>query len=1218
MKRLLSLILSLLILTSLLPPVIQAKSYGSAQAAIDDANRFLKDNLGIQGYYKTKAKGRNIIEEYAKDGVKGLSGKSVFVYGTKEAASESVTPSYRKSVKKVNGVDVYRAFGFARDGSVFSNPSFPKDNEGSEDTNKKWVKEPWGPGKNKVLQTESGQIEEIRMTSGVLDYVKDWIKDPSFDLDVIVNATGDPGFIANQALKIPTGLKDNFHDFLYVIQPPTEHVWGLGIAFYYWDDNGSPHLNYRSFRLQPYGGDIAAEYEHGAEPPESAAKGTDITVGVQVTSKFGTDITDVPYRWVITMPDGTPLMPSVGDEEKDALAFTGDSPVQSGVLSFTEENNKEAWLYASFKMPEDSNVRVRFEVNKDGTDPEEAILENNVLESVIEKEVPPPEEIIVPIDIGDSRGRLKAEERGNEKFDVLEGIPVTEELYTQIDAKEYLSELICTPKTGNKEETITVSRTYKKTWKDPDTTAPCTDCTDGSIDDPENPGTSIDCSCTDGIKTISGSWHYNVPQEITKTYTVKRSYSYYEITQFAMYELAGARVDNDVLADGGVDIGVNTGSYIGPEIVEFIYSTELNDHIIVDPFVETMQGGSVLTLPTVDYAGSNVDETTVDWGTEVEAAFGQFHMKNDSLIINFRKIGVPESETEKTIVQAKKDDRDSGNAPLPSEIPQSQVTNKNALYKKDLAVLRETLNGTYETTGTVTYRRLAKNINPTKNELVTSDIDGINPVIVHTPVVCNSGVKDYDSQQLGAKEEKRSDLILGEDASLVFRTDGVMHREIKGYGARSYNKYVESKYVRFPFDTYIEDTSDYVFVPGNEWHQIDKSWDYVSIKVPVWVDEKDYIVNFKTVAINAPDDIGAPDADGSGQEYMANKGINNYVAYRDSKVRVVGQVRNFRITDIGDYPLWENVFRKKTGSSSHTGKNYTVGNALGGNPEPYTLSIMEGSHPKQSDRGAIKTGYSFKFTLETVGEYFEDNDYIRIKPSFYYVNKDGTGRKAVNIFYNEYFNGKDNILVRIGSAKDKDNKHVIVNTDIYRNMPGNDIKSTCQLRGITEKQFKGVKTDIGSYDEISLSKDMRLFIGNPVSSQFAVGSEEAKREQKSEQRWYGEYKLPDKLYVTTLSESDMVNHPEAQDGIDGRESFWLKDGYIIVNFRIETLQDVGEGSNIPVLGYWHANDNRWEAEGFSYQQEDHYGKKFSLRNGDVVFYHAGKKSSDDYKVGGNR
>ena len=110
---------------------------------------------------------------------------------------------------------------------------------------------------------------------------------------------------------------------------------------------------------------------------------------------------------------------------------------------------------------------------------------------------------------------------------------------------------------------------------------------------------------------------------------------------------------------------------------------------------------------------------------------------------------------------------------------------------------------------------------------------------------------------------------------------------------------------------------------------------------------------------------------------------------------------------------------------------------------------------------------------------------------------------------------------------------------------------------------------------------------------------------------------------------DIANHAESQDGINGRESFWLKDGYIIVNFSIQTYQDdTTKALTNPKLGYWnarytqegntYAGFNMWEVEGFDYTQKDHYNKEFELLNGDVVFYHAGKKSSDDYKVGGNR
>ena len=43
-------------------------------------------------------------------------------------------------------------------------------------------------------------------------------------------------------------------------------------------------------------------------------------------------------------------------------------------------------------------------------------------------------------------------------------------------------------------------------------------------------------------------------------------------------------------------------------------------------------------------------------------------------------------------------------------------------------------------------------------------------------------------------------------------------------------------------------------------------------------------------------------------------------------------------------------------------------------------------------------------------------------------------------------------------------------------------------------------------------------------------------------------------------------------------------------------------------GKTYAGFNMWGAEGSDYTQKDHYNKEFELLDGDVVFYHAGKKS----------
>ena len=87
------------------------------------------------------------------------------------------------------------------------------------------------------------------------------------------------------------------------------------------------------------------------------------------------------------------------------------------------------------------------------------------------------------------------------------------------------------------------------------------------------------------------------------------------------------------------------------------------------------------------------------------------------------------------------------------------------------------------------------------------------------------------------------------------------------------------------------------------------------------------------------------------------------------------------------------------------------------------------------------------------------------------------------------------------------------------------------------------------------------------------------------------------------------------NGLDGKESFWLKDGYIIVNFTIETIRN--NDFDHPVLSYWGAPYcNMLRREGFIYTRTDYNGIEFNLQDGDIVFYDTNKRSSDDYRTGG--
>jgi uncharacterized protein YsxB (DUF464 family) len=114
--------------------------------------------------------------------------------------------------------------------------------------------------------------------------------------------------------------------------------------------------------------DLNAQFE---ELPSSIAEGDKVLVGVSIKSSYDTELTNVPYKWEITKKNG----------EAVAANFTGHAEIGEGNID-TISANGERILYASFNMS-DSDVNIKFEINKDGTTPPETELENNVLENVI-------------------------------------------------------------------------------------------------------------------------------------------------------------------------------------------------------------------------------------------------------------------------------------------------------------------------------------------------------------------------------------------------------------------------------------------------------------------------------------------------------------------------------------------------------------------------------------------------------------------------------------------------------------------------------------------------------------------------------------------------------------------------------------------------------------------------------------------------------------------
>lgn len=323
------------------------------------------------------------------------------------------------------------------------------------------------------------------------------------------------------------------------------------------------------------------------------------------------------------------------------------------------------------------------------------------------------------------------------------------------------------------------------------------------------------------------------------------------------------------------------------------------------------------------------------------------------------------------------------------------------------------------------------------------------------------------------------------------------------------------------------------------------------------------------------------------------------------------------------YLSLQSVFRTQKGSSTPRGTSYWIGQrdidgGVRGNQLPYSLPIAPGKHPEQGYKNvSVKTGYHFKFDLKTKGNMFSSKDGIAITPSFYFVNKDGSGRQAVDLYYHS----GNRKFIRIGSPQDQEKRYVILNERL-RNVPQTELQDTASYlynhggasSGVSRQAFTTHyidkltknKTWVGRYDWMLLPSEIRTFIGPKSGLPATVDVERA---NAAVQRWYGEYSIPSDVYVVKKG-TDLAAYGRAK-GLDEKSDVFLKKGFIIVNFNIETIK--GGNLNQPHLQYIHAPlMNQWKLEGYTNSYTNPYGYRFALTDGDTVFYHADQSSKSDF------
>ncbi|MGM1019165.1 MAG: DUF5704 domain-containing protein [Bacillota bacterium] len=749
---------------------------------------------------------------------------------------------------------------------------------------------------------------------------------------------------------------------------------------------------------------------------------------------------------------------------------------------------------------------------------------------------------------------IKADQRGAHRFDVAKGIPTSESLYGNVLARNYLFQNTYQQLKGECTYNVKLKRTYDLEWED-----------------------------------INDTRHMKVVEYYK--YEIVKPYSYWTIDNLEVYGIKNAQLRNYALPGGSITIPPR--NYTPPSV-----ESANNGKYYPAPSPGIIDGGSLYiyggkSMPKVPNEQRSLEPVAQKATPDVE-------VENDTVKFNGQTIMDHQRVKEK--------------GPTPGKIPEPVKIGSDTLYSPGHVIEKHKINKPNTSSiGDITYAILKGNINGGADK--TLPIQGINTVTVHTPVVNLSSVSDDAAHNQKTQPTKgRSALILERPFRVTISTAGP-HLNIPGYGDREYAKYVRTKQVRFPFDVY--DKGKTQFYPRGIWIDIPVRQLDTDFYLPVWVDEGNYTVEFRTIAENAPD--------GFTEQRHANTDIEHHVANDVVEIEVIGRMYDFHITDIADYH-WERVFRQRKGSPVHSGLSYWtgLGNIDGlprGNQEPFTLPVRPGSHPHEGYQNvAIKTGYHFKFDLKTKGNMFSAKDGIRITPSFYWVSKDGRQREEVEL----YTHAGSRKFIRLGSAEDREKRYVILNERL-RNVPTEEMQDTAAYQykhelseaqrsqstleryvSLYAQRIMRSKTWIGRYDWLVLPAAARTLIGPKTDLPDGV---DVDRANASIQRWYGEYSLPADVYVVPKG-TDLREEGRRRE-LNEHASIFKKTGYIIVNFNLESLRQ-GDTEH-PHLQYINGPLlNQWQLEGYRREVKDPYGHTFRLQDGDVVFYHADQSSRDDF------
>lgn len=605
-----------------------------------------------------------------------------------------------------------------------------------------------------------------------------------------------------------------------------------------------------------------------------------------------------------------------------------------------------------------------------------------------------------------------------------------------------------------------------------------------------------------------------------ETYYVDRPYSYWEIEDIEVYSLQSAVVSNYAFENEQI----NLGDLYTPDII----IEQKKTHI------------QMTSLPTFQMYGDVLNgepgKVQIPEGLQQQKAnelIGQYTVENDAFSIDGEVFL-------------------AGNAVTAyAGDPKIGSTGKRiALYEENLKIPLDKKNGyRYQSKAVINY------VNYQDQTVIEQNFWTVNPVTIHTPVVCQGFITD-DKQfnQLCQPDESKKTWILGRNFEVAIKVHG-QHKDIKGYGLRDYGKYVKAYQVNFPFEVYYGD----VYYDANTWI------DYVEGKqfyLPTGVPEGEYTITVRTVANNVTD------VENVNMDEGWNESFSQYGAYENIDVVVAGRLYGLKITDI-KREEWKEVFYKEDGLN--TGIGYYIGlhnenGTLVRKNSHATFPILTGGNPNHREIEGEPLGTTFSYELQTIGDY-DKTEGVYVEPRFFVVDKlTGKKRQEVDIYY---FYEKD----------------------------GKEVWENVRTRNESGEQY--------------LRQNARTNIGIP-----AKNVKDVITAQNSVQKWRGEFSLPKNIFVLPKG-FDIDTYLIEHGTLDNSDNILIEEGYLLVQLDIYAVKD--RANYLSYINAENASNgygSMWQIEGFVNPKKRWDTTWFYLEMGDVFLYDLATNKGKVHKVVG--